>query len=172
MCPRMTEPPKDESPSENPNQNNRPSFPKYERFSSYLDEENENAEILDDRAARVLCESCPSGWSRLRRTPSGQKTVDQLLFIGDIIETSYSTGGKVINISRHGYYGLSAYSIVYVDVDAPANKDGSYRENHYRYINELVAQDDRILMLFEANKDEVFIKGKAAGQQTLLRFTT
>lgn len=108
----------------------------------------------------------------LRRTPPGQKTVDQLLFVGDIIDTNYSTGGKVIYIARHEYYGLFAYSLIYVDVDAPANKDGNYRENHQCYINELVAQDDRILKLFKANEDEVFIKGKAAGQQTLLRFTT
>jgi len=170
MCPKVTEDPKDGSISESQNQNSKPSsFPKYKRLSSYLDE-SRGAEILDDRTARISCESEPS--CLLRRTPPGQKTTDQLLFVGDIIETNYSPGGKVIDVSRHEYYGLSAYSIVYVDVDAPANKDGSYRENHYRYINELVAQDGRILKLFNANEDEVFVKGRAAGQQTLLRFTT
>jgi len=127
--------------------------------------------LLDEQTARIPCSSCESGWSRLRRTPPDQKTVEELLFIGDLIETNYSTGGKVISISKHEYYGnLFAYSITYVDVDAPANKDGSYRENHHRYINELVAQNNRILKLYEANTDEVFIIGKAAGQMDLFRF--
>jgi len=41
-------------------------------------------------------------------------------------------------------------------LDAKPLKDGRYRERDYHYLNELVAQDGRILHLYETNDDEVF----------------
>ena len=120
-------------------------------------------EILDDRTARV-------GDSRLRRTPPGQPMVDELVFVGDIMETDYGTGGRVTHISRHSTYGLPVFTVVYVDVDAKPNKDGSYRESDHRWINELVAQDGKILKLFESNDSEVVLTGKTEGQSSLKRF--
>lgn len=121
------------------------------------------AEIIDDRTAQIE-------GSRLRRTPPGQPTVDELVFLGDIIETNYSTGGRVTQISRYGTYELPVFSLIYVDLDAKPLKKGGYRENDYRWINELVAQDGRILKLFEANTDEVLLTGKTEGQSNLNRF--
>lgn len=127
-------------------------------FSRYLatgfDEEHEVANRISERIA-VLDDG-----TRLRVTPSNQKNVDELVLVGDIIETNYSTGGKVITVSKHLYYGLPAHTVTFVDIDATPNKDGSYRENLLRWINELVAQDNRILKLFEANNDEVFVVKK------------
>jgi hypothetical protein len=48
---------------------------------------------------------------------------------------------------------LSHFTIVYV----PADRTTRYRDIDQHWINECVAVDDRILMLFEANSDEVFV---------------
>lgn len=128
-----------------------------------MDDTEKLADIIDDRTARI-------GESKLRRTPSDQLTVRELVFVGDIINTSYSTGGKVISILKCKVYGLTVYTITYVDLDAKPNKDGSYRENLLNWINELVAQDNRILKLFETNDDEVFVSKERKGQQSLLRY--
>ena len=141
---------------------------KYQPGSSFSLEMNQGIksdaepEILDDRTARV-------GESRLRMTPQGQPMVDELVFPGNIIETDYSTGGRVTRISRHSTYGLPVFSLVYVDVDTKPNKDGSYRDSDRRWINELVAQDGRILKLFEANDDEIKVIGEQ-GQSSLKGF--
>lgn len=126
----------------------------------------ETAEIIDERTAKI-------GDSPLRVTPPGQKKVDELVFEGDVITTTPHDSGskyKVIQVSCYKYYGLPAYTIVFVDVDVEPNKDGSYRDTDLRWINECVAQDERILGLFEANKIEVIVTGKQKGQQSLFRF--
>ncbi|MGE0232442.1 MAG: hypothetical protein AB7O39_17215 [Flavobacteriaceae bacterium] len=48
---------------------------------------------------------------------------------------------------------LSHFTIVYV----PSNRAAKYRDSDRHWINECVAVGDRILMLFEANADEVFV---------------
>ena len=131
----------------------------------------ETAEIIDDRTAKI-------GDSLLRTTPHGQKKVDELVFKGDMITTShpsdieYKMEYRIIQVSRYECYGLPAYTLLLVETDAKPNKDGSYRESDYRWINECVAQDGRILGLFEANKTEVLVTGSRKGQQSLFRFTT
>jgi hypothetical protein len=134
------------------------------------------AKIIDERTAIL------EDGTRLRVTPEGQKTVADLLAVDNIIETSYGRENysnhpqwgkarqhKVISLSKHEYYGLSTYSIIIVDPEIEPNQYGEYRESDEGYINEMVAQDNRILMLFESNKDEIFVvkKHSLAGQQSL-----
>ena len=118
--------------------------------------------LVDDRTATVQDKQC-GDVSRLRRTPPGQKTVPQLVSIGDNIRTSYGSQniGKVINVNKYSIYGLPVFTIVYVDLSAKPKKDGSYREVDMRWLNECVAQDGRVLFLFEADKEEVFVVRKA-----------
>ncbi|SMH26463.1 hypothetical protein [Mesorhizobium australicum] len=99
---------------------------------------------------------------RYRRTASGTPTVADLVRLGDTVSTSYSTGGVVIKVDEHFYAAptgetLSHFTIVYVPVDRAT----TYRDTDHHWINECVAVDGRILMLFEANSDEVFVVGRA-----------
>ena len=127
------------------------------------------AEILDDRTARVKN-------SKLRRTPPSQLTVGQLVFPGDVIEMSYfqrsNDGGKVIRIWEYPCYGLPVFAVLYVPLDAEPLKSGEYGQNDYGCLSEMVAQDGRILKLFEANTDEMFLTGKSQGQSNLEKFFT
>jgi hypothetical protein len=93
-----------------------------------------------------------------RRTPPGRPTVTDLVRAGDTIVTSYSTGGVVIDVKEHFYQAptgetLSHFTIVYV----PSDRAARYRNSDRHWIDECVAIGDRILKLFEANKDEVFV---------------
>jgi len=95
---------------------------------------------------------------RYRRTPPGSPTVADLVRPRDTVSTSYSTGGAVIEVKECFYAALmgetlSHFTIVYVPSDRAAN----YRDCDHHWINECVAVGDRILMLFEANSDEVFV---------------
>jgi hypothetical protein len=77
---------------------------------------------------------------------------------GDTVSTSYGTGGVVIEVKEYLYTAptgetLSHFSIVYVSSDRGAK----YRETDRHWINECVAVAGRILMLIEANADEVFV---------------
>lgn len=120
-------------------------------------DEKEFAKILPDGKSAILEDG-----TRLRITPKDQLLVDELVFPGDIIKTNYSTGGKVISVFRWECYGLAVYTVTYVDVDAKPNKDGSYRPNLRSWINECVAQDGRILKLFESNNDEIVVIQEAS----------
>lgn len=95
---------------------------------------------------------------RYRRTPVGAPTVADLVQLGDKISTSYGTGGVVIEVEEHFYAAptgetLSHFTIVYV----PPDRASKYRDTDRCWINECVAIGDRILKLFEANADEVFV---------------
>lgn len=114
-----------------------------------FNEKKLHATLLDERTARL-----PDG-TRLRVTPKGQKTVEELVFQGDEIKSNYGSHGQVIEVKRYLVYGLPTYTIIYVPLDAQPNKDGSYRDTVLRWINECVAQDGKILKLFEGNSDEV-----------------
>jgi hypothetical protein len=123
---------------------------------------------INDRTAEL-----PDG-TRLRLTPEGQKTVQQLLYAGDEIKTSYDSGGRVLEVKKFETYGLPNYTIVLVDFDKQPSKAGFYRETDLRWINGCVAQDGQIRMLFEANEDTVKITKECVQarcqqmQQTLL----
>lgn len=118
----------------------------------------------------------------------GKKTVKDVVSIGDIIETNYSTGGRVVgihrietcpcplrNISRtrlcydswdppkknNKYHQPVFYwTITFVDLKANQNKDGSWRDTDLHWINELVFFDGMIRKLFLANKDTVTLTGQ------------
>ena len=97
-----------------------------------------------------------------RRTPPGSPTVADLVRPGDTVSTSYSTGGIVVELKEYFYAAptgetLSHFAIVYVPTDRAKN----YRDTDRHWINECVAVGDRILMLFEANEDEVFVVSRA-----------
>ena len=121
---------------------------------------------------------------RIERTP----TVGDLLHVGDVIRTSYKTGGLVIKLEKYSicccphrsvsstiickpswdppkqtlkyHRELPVWSLVYVQPGARQTKAGKFFESDYCYINELVAVGNRILALFEANEDEVFVSGQ------------
>lgn len=100
--------------------------------------------------------------SRYRRTPAGAPMVADLVRPGDTISTSYGTGGVVIKVKEYFYAAptgetLSHFTIVYV----PPDRTSKYRDTDRCWINECVAIGDRILKLFEANTDEVFVVGRA-----------
>lgn len=95
---------------------------------------------------------------RYRRTPSGAPTVADLVRPGDTVATSYNTGGVVIKVKEYFYAAptgetLSHFTIVYV----PPDRAAKFRDSDHHWINECVAVGDRILMLFEANSDGVFV---------------
>ena len=112
-------------------------------------EEKLVAKPVDERTA-VL----PDG-TRLRMTPKGQKTVEELVEEGDVIRTNYGTVGVVVDVSKYTVYGLPVYTITFVNVFEKTEK-----REVLGWINECVAQDGRILRLFEANNDEVFVVHK------------
>lgn len=95
---------------------------------------------------------------RYRRTPPGSPTVADLVRPTDTVSTSYGTGGVVIEVKEYLYAAptretLSHFTIVYV----PPDRVKKYRDADLHWINECVAVGARILMLFEANSDEVFV---------------
>lgn len=99
---------------------------------------------------------------RYRRTPPGAPTVADFVKPGDTISTSYGTGGVVIEVKEYFYAApagetLSHFTIVYV----PPDRAAKHRDADRHWINECVAVGDRILKLFEANPDEVFIVDRA-----------
>jgi hypothetical protein len=93
-----------------------------------------------------------------RRTPPGAPNVADLVRPGDTVATSYKTGGVVTEVKEYFYKvptgeTLSHFTIVYV----PPDRAQRYRDSDRHWINECVAVGDRILKLFEANSDEVFV---------------
>jgi hypothetical protein len=84
------------------------------------------------------------------RHPSGP-TVPELVKVGNLVETNYGTGPYVVKrISKHLDYGVETYTLA---CSSPTHSGESY-------LNELVAVDGRILDLFLASKDEVFLLGE------------
>lgn len=94
-----------------------------------------------------------------RKTPNGQDTVEDLIKPGTIVKTNYGDTEYIVKsvtkyiykpIERPDDHTFENYSLVLID--KKTNKGGSY-------LNELVAVDGKILKLFMANDDEVFILG-------------
>lgn len=82
------------------------------------------------------------------RHPAGPP-LPKLVKRGTIVKTSYDTGPYVVTaVCPHTDYGVETYSLVCCGADGPR---GQY------HLNELVAVDGRVLHLFLANEDEVFI---------------
>ncbi|MER8523633.1 hypothetical protein NKH56_30610 [Mesorhizobium sp. M1076] len=103
---------------------------------------------------------------RYRRTPPGTPTVADLVRPGDTVATSYSTGGVVIEVQEHFYVAPAGKTLSdFTSVYAPPDRTTRYRDSDRRCINECVAIGDRILMLFEANTDEVFVLSRARPSQ-------
>ncbi len=103
---------------------------------------------------------------RYRRTPPGAPTVADLVRPGDTISTSYNTGGIVVEVKEYFHAAptgetLSHFTIVYV----PSDRASKYRHSDRHWINECVAVGNRILKLFEANTDEVFVVDRAQATQ-------
>ena len=95
---------------------------------------------------------------RYRRTPLGAPTVADLVRSGDTISTSYNTGGVVIEVKEYFCTAptgetMSHFTIGYM----PPDQAAKFGDCDHHWINECVAVGDRILMLFEANSDEVFV---------------
>ena len=99
---------------------------------------------------------------RYRRTPPGAPTVADLVQLGDTVSTSYGTSGVVIEVKEYFFAAptgelLSHFTIVYV----PSDRVAKHSDIDRHWINECVAVGDRILKLFEANMDEVFVVDSA-----------
>ncbi|MBX3583253.1 MAG: hypothetical protein KF810_15290 [Rhizobiaceae bacterium] len=104
-----------------------------------------------------------------RRTLPAAPSVADLVRPGDTVATSYGTGGVVIEVTEYFYKAptgetLSHFTIVYV----PPDRAQKYRDSDRHWINECVAVGDRILMLFEANCDEVFVVGRSRPADAVL----
>ncbi len=110
----------------------------------------------------AMLEDWPVDQISYRQTPPGQPTVPELVSPGDYVVTSYGTGGRVIEVSGphtddgHGNNYPPHYTIVYEDPDKPS---GRYRRG---WLGELVAVNGRLLHLFEANPDEVWVVTRQA----------
>lgn len=75
------------------------------------------------------------------------------------MHTSYCTGGVVIAVREYSFTALTGetyphFTIVFV----PPERYGRHRDADFRWINECVAVNGRILKLFENNSDEVFVE--------------
>ena len=106
-----------------------------------------------------------------RVTPPGEPKVPDLVRPGMRVRTSYDTGGTVahvkgpytyaalVTLAREGYRltyrrRFQTYTIIYV----PPDRYGVHSERDFHWLNEIVAVGGRLLKLFEANPDEVFIE--------------
>ena len=82
------------------------------------------------------------------RHPSGIP-LPELVKPGTVVKTSYGTGPYIVkSVSRWEIYGVETHSLV-----CKSSEDS----NGDSYLNNLVAVDGRILQLFLANEDEVFV---------------
>jgi len=113
-------------------------------------DENEVAKKIDDEFA-VLKDG-----TRLRISERST------LIKGDIIKSDYADSVyKIESISKHKVYGLDTYSTVMM------LKEDKHKKNYnYYYFNELVFSKGRILKLFVANDDKVFLIEKAKELET------
>lgn len=96
---------------------------------------------------------------RYRLTPPSAPDVPALVQPGMTVRISYGTGGIVVAVEgpsiHRGQDGREYphFTIIYV----PARRFGRHSAADHCCINECVAVGGRILMLVEANSDEVFI---------------
>jgi len=97
---------------------------------------------------------------RYRLTPSCAPDVPALVQPGMTVRTSYGTGGIVVAVEgptiHRGQDGREYphFTIIYV----PVKRFGRHTGADHCWLNECVAVGGRILMLLEANEDEIFIE--------------
>lgn len=97
-----------------------------------------------------------------RQTPEGNPTVKDLCPVGSVITTNYDTGPYIVRSVTEYFIGpeggypsrLSCWSLAMCLKSEPRKK-ADY------FINELVAVHGRLLKLFVANTDEIFVQRKA-----------
>jgi len=102
-----------------------------------------------------------------RKTPDGQLKVDKLISPGTIIKSSYSTQEYIVaKVVRDEYKPIERpdqiFESFWLSLIAKDSRKGGYS------ISELVAVDGRILKLFVANEDEIFILGKGMDTSFIL----
>ena len=102
----------------------------------------------------------------IRQTPTNQLTVSDIVSYGDICKTNYGTVGRVIKVCPTGFSDYSAHTIIYVTPEVWKTQK-RFKVCDYHWINELVAVNERILKLYENNKDEVFIEKTPDSAQQL-----
>ena len=101
----------------------------------------------------------------------GTISVPEVLFPGDIVETSWKSGPYKIESIVGPFYAATVgdeevpcpphYTLQCSTVDAKRNKDGRLPKDYeYSYINLVVAVGNRFLSVFEASKDEIFLVAK------------
>lgn len=109
-----------------------------------------------------------------RITPAGQMDVNHLVKPGNFVCTSYDTGpDRVVEVTgpfRHKHVAgvgrakvtrkFSHWSLCLCRPAVKPRKDGSYKADSW--VNEIVAVDGRLLKLFTASADEVFVGVTAA----------
>ena len=92
----------------------------------------------------------------------------ELVHIGTVVRTSYNTGPYVVEqINEHIIYGLKTISLVCSLPDAKRRKDGQMMGEPDGWLNEIVAMDGRLLKLFKANEDEVFVEREFQFKQNI-----
>ena len=100
---------------------------------------------------------------RYRLTPPGAPDVPALVQPGMTVRTSYGTGGIFVAVEgptiHHAQDGREYphFTIIYV----PAKRFGRHSAADHCWLNECVAVGGRILMLLEANDDEVFVEASS-----------
>lgn len=98
---------------------------------------------------------------KFRRTPPGQPTVPDLVQAEDMVRTSYNSGPYIV-------LKIKEHTTKHCGREYLSHKLHCVHEKHWRggdqnataWIGELVAVNGRILKLYEANTDEVFVTQK------------
>jgi hypothetical protein len=100
---------------------------------------------------------CADG-TRLRLTPPGPPTAPVVVQPGDVVVTSYGSGPYIVEevVGPHTEGGYPPHYTLVCTMVHPL--PGRPRGTRF-WLNELVAQDGRLLALFEVNHDEVFVVG-------------
>lgn len=121
------------------------------KYTESYGQKPHNSYIADLNGSRVTPD--------MLRKPSGIE-LTQLIRPGIVVKTSYGSGPYIVeSVHRHEIYGHEEYSLILSGLNNKRRKDGTAHrgDSSYYYLNELVAVDGRILHLFVANKNEVFI---------------
>lgn len=93
--------------------------------------------------------------AQYRQTPHGQPEVDQLVFPGDTVWTSYGTGPYVVkDVTPQECLGMRCFTLVLQDLGPHGKRRKREADG---WINEVVAVDGRLLLLFANNEDEIFV---------------
>lgn len=91
-----------------------------------------------------------------RQTPIGQPEVDGLVLPGDTVWTSYGSGPYIVKeVAAQECRGMRCFTLVLLDLGDAASRKRKREADGW--INEVVAVDGRLLKLFAANDDEIFV---------------